>query len=431
MAGGLVDLTNVDPYAKANEASARFYAERNKGLQKIWDAAGQAISAGFERKRQNEEMRADEERVFESKVNQTIQTDRTDKFTTEQLEQVGRGFKQEYYDAVKAYESGPKDEEAKRALSEVKATSLNSAKMIAGSLEKIGASVDNFDQMVQAGNVSDATNPTVRTFLKDLADPNTKEDQYKIVKDANGALKYKGKTSAGEDVDFFLSDIAEGRNAFAITPKADIDGLTTQLSKQVSELVKEEPTEFGAAKVTDWDRVGVQVGDTLNKMFDDEQTFRRVAAELGYDYQAFETAKAEGGEEEMRAKIKDEMMGRVQAITPDVREITAVKPEYAFQMASPGEKIKHEAAVQEKLESSQAALDAISKQDPDYFKGLVGSVPGAEDVQIKNGKVIFYSHTAAGKAKPEQVFKLNSSGDKQRLLELANKNNKLSKFLIQ
>ena len=438
----LIDLTNVNPWRDANEATARANAQN----QQTWAQLANTLDRAAQRRRASAESnRAQRDREYaliNKETDQLVQPQTNNKMTDIQLQQLGQQFKQEYYDAVKQYEASDKSDEARQAFEQVKQRSLGSARVVSKSLENLTAQMETFREAYNDGGISDAVNPAVRKFMADLMDPETPVDTYQIVPDPEtGDLRYVDSETGGKEVNFSLDDIANGKNQFSPLVPVDMPTVITGLMKDVSDIRTQEKRDWGIASVKDWSAIGEQIDGRMNQLLEDDNDFRVLAAEEGFGYEAIQAV--ENGEgwtdvdgqqynsiEDIKRELKSDILDKVKAVTPDVERQEFIKSEYQFEMASPLQREQHLQAQTEAARSSGDALAAIGKQDLDYFKGMIGLIPGAEGATIKNGKLAFYSHLAGGKQKVEQVFDLKSSGDKKRLVDLANQNNVLSKYIL-
>ena len=128
----LVDLTNVNPWQQENEANARAFQQNRQ----TWDRINQTIQAGIARRNelqaQDRDIRDREYALANRATDQLVQPQTNNKFTDIQLQQLGRQFKAEYYDAVKTYEASDKSDEAREAFENAKQRSLGSARVVSG-----------------------------------------------------------------------------------------------------------------------------------------------------------------------------------------------------------------------------------------------------------------------------------------------------------
>ncbi len=293
----LVDLTNVNPYAGQVEAQRRLNETNAKVWGNLTNQISQGIQAGIARRNALEERnRAQRDREYALAAEATgklVQAKTGTKYTDMQLQQVGRQFKQEYYDAVKTYENSDKGDEARAAFEEAKQTSLGSARTIGASIDQLGTAMDAFKEQARVEGISDAVNPSIRQFFADLNDPETPADQYQIIKDPEtGQLKYQGTTSEGQPVDFFLDDLANGENSFAPQAKPDMPSVIMNLTKGLDAAVKQEKRDNGVVEVTDWNSVDQALTSRINTLFDDDTNFRQMASGLGYGFEEVESVLA-------------------------------------------------------------------------------------------------------------------------------------------
>ncbi len=298
----LVDLTNVNPYAGQVEAQRRLDETNAQVWSNLTNKISQGIQAGIARRQElDNETREQRDREFKlanESTSKLVQANTGTKYTDVQLQQVGRQFKQEYYDAVKTYENSDKGDEARDAFEEAKQASLGSARTIGASIDALSTSMDAFKEQAKVNGISNAMDPAIRAFFADLNDPATRPEQYQIVKDDQGRLKYQGTTSPTESnpkgypVDFFLEDLANGENEFAPQGKEDMPSVIQTLTKGLDAAVKQEKREHGVVEVTDWNSVDQALTSRINELFDDDTNFRQMAAGLGYGYNQVETVIA-------------------------------------------------------------------------------------------------------------------------------------------
>ena len=386
----LIDLTNVDPYGPQVEAQARAQQASANMWTNISQQISQGIQAGQKRRAALEERnRAIRDREYaeaNKATDKLVQAQSNHKYTDVQLQQVGQQFKQEFYDAVKEYQSSDKGDEARQKFEEAKQRSLGSARTISASIENLGNSMESFLQQAKDGGISDSMDPAVRSFFADLNDPATPADQFKIVSDEEtGQLKYRGKTSDGHDVDFFLDDLANGENQFAPVPKANMPGIVQNLMKNAVDAKKRIETDWGYAEVTDWDSIGLQLNGRIDELLEDDKNFRSLAAGLGYGYEEIENAKngvafsddqEEGAEEissieGLKEAMRRELMQQVELLTPHQRN--------DFQVEA--QKNAHEQRLADKKQETYAGIQTL-RQTTD-FGGYVGKkavINGAEGV---------------------------------------------------
>ena len=118
-------------------------------------------------------------------------------------------------------------------------------------------------------------------------------DNYQIVPDDQGHLRYQGVTSGGNEVNFSLDDIANGENEFLPVPKADMPGIITDLTSGLAQTKKKIQEEWGVREVTDWAAMGDALDSKFESYLDDPTNFRSVAAGLGFGYEEFKAAESE------------------------------------------------------------------------------------------------------------------------------------------
>ena len=421
----LVDLTNVNPWAQVNEATARANAQNQQTwaqLANTLDRAAQRRQATAER---NRAQRDREYALINKETDQLVQPQTNNKMTDIQLQQLGQQFKQEYYDAVKQYEASDKGDEARQAFEQVKQRSLGSARVVSKSLENLTSQMETFREAYNDGGISDAVNPAVRKFMSDLMDPETPVDAYQIVPDPDtGDLRYVDAETGGEQVNFLLDDIANGENQFSPLVPVDMPKVITGLMKDVSDIRKEEQRDWGIASVKDWTAIGEQIEGRMDELLKDDNDFRVLAAEEGFGYEALQAVKnnetwtdVDGNEyssiEDIKRELKSDILDKVKAVTPDVEQRAF---EFQPQPTLSDQAQTEQALEKQKVLDSQIAT-AAKDLDVDYFSNnIVGKVKGVDRVVKKDGKIVFV--TGFGKnQKVNQVFDPNKLGDLQRLSE--------------
>ena len=422
----LVNLTNVNPWQQENEAAARANEQNQRTWAQLQNTLDKASERRYRAREKNRELRDKEYALAADATDKLVQANTNNKFTDIQLQQLGQGFKQEYYNAVKQYEASDKSDEARQAFEEAKQRSLGSARVISKSLDNLGAQMETFKQAAKTSGISDATDPAIREFFTDLQDPDTPMDQYQIVPDEQtGQLRYVGKTSGGRDVDFLLDDIANGENGFAPIPEADMPKIITGLTEDLSKIRTKIKEDWGVREVTDWKAMGEALDSRFDNYLSDTTNFRSVAAGLGFDYDAFKAAEA--GEtitveaiddevheisslDDLKAAVKKELFDQVEATTPHTEKI--------LYDTRPGEVAEVKAKQAEEISAQTSAQfeEAIATKDPSAFNGylgkqvvlngLKGNVYGV-DVKGNKAKLTI----RAGKEGEERDFDLKNIND--------------------
>ena len=448
----LADITHIDPYKQENEARARRYQVQNQALQHVFDNIAGGLQKGNERRlalaEKDKQFTDRETALANQQGNQLTQTESTNKFTNKQLQETGRAFKQEYFNAVKAYEASDKSDEAKQALEDAKAKAMGSARTIAQTYENIDAQMELFRQAAKSGQISSATDPAVRAFMIDLQDPATPVDKFQIVDDGQGNLKYVGTAGqevdeqgnpvegTGYPVDFYLEDIANGNNSFTPTAKVDMPNILTNLAKQIPDAKREVEREWGLARVNDWDQIGEAMSGSLDQMLKDETDFRQIAAELGYDHTKFNDIVAEQGYDFLKGEVKNELMQQLAETTPEVEErLVEYNPvsQESQKVMETKAAIQQEEALQ-KQQDINATLNraaANPTENLDYFRNaVIGQKIGnklIDDASIhkKTGRLVFTSGIGKENAKAVAQFDLNKLADRQRLSEFFGGNRNL------
>ena len=421
----LVNLTNVNPWQQINEATAR----ANEQNQRTWaqlqgnlERAAQRRAATNER---NQALRDREYALANEATAQLVQASTNNKFTDVQLQQLGQGFKKEYHDAVRIYEQSDKTDEDRAAFEEAKQRSLGSARVISGSLDKLTAQMETFRQAASTESISNATSPAIREFMADLQDPEVAMERYTIEADENGQLRYVGTTSGGKEVNFLLDDIANGENAFAPIPKADMPTVITNITKDLSQIRKQVKEDWGVREITDWSAMGEQLNSRFDKVLSDPTNFRSIAAELGFGYEEFASAEAgepimavaaDGSEYELNSldqlkdAVKQELMDQVEATTPHTEKVL-----YDTRQ-SEVDQFKAQQAEQSAIQTSQIFEQAVGSKDPAAFNqflgkpvvlnGLKGNV---HSVEVKGRKANLTIRS--GNNGEEKSFNLNNLDD--------------------
>lgn len=338
MAGRLADLTNVNPWEAENRGNQQAFEQNQRTWDRLQTQLGKAAQRRSDLNARNQALRDREYEIANESTSKLLQPQTNNKFTDLQLQQLGQGFKQEYYDAIKQYEASDKGDEAKQAFEEAKQRSLSSARVISGSLSKLGAQMETFKKAAAEGGISDATDPRVRMFMMDLADPNTPMDKYAIVPDPEtGELRYIDTETQGQEVSFLLDDVANGENGFAPIPKADMPGIVSGLMKGIAQSKKQIQEDWGVREVTDWDAMGEVLDSRMEELFKDNTNLKSIAAGLGFGFEEFEAAQTGQtletriGEDDysisnmddLKAALKQEMLDQVEAITPHEDNILA------------------------------------------------------------------------------------------------------------
>ena len=429
----LVDLTNVNPWQQENEGAAR----ANEQNQRTWaqltntlDKAAQRRQATAER---NRALRDREYALANNETSQLVQASTNNKFTDVQLQQLGQQFKSEYYDAVKQYEASDKGDEARAAFEEAKQRSLGSARVVSGSLDKLTAQMETFRQAASTGAISDATNPAVREFMMDLQDPEVAMNRYSIEPDEQGQLRYVGTTSEGKEVNFLLDDVANGENAFAPVPKADMPKILTGITGDLSKIRKQVKEEWGVREVTDWEAMGTQLDARLDSYLSDPTSFKSVAAELGFGYEEFANAEAgipvttldpEGNEievdniDDLKNAVKMELMDQIEATVPHDEKILVDNRQSEVDKFKTEEKIKKQANLNE------GVTKALESGNTSYFRdSLIGTKDPAtgkpiQEVKFKDGKMQLIGLTSSNKPFLIGQYETDKLGDRQRITEL-------------
>ena len=426
----------VDPWGKEVESQRQAYAQNRQTLQGAFQMLQQNLSIASERRQnlqdQEQAFRDREYRLVNTATDKLIQPQTNSKVTDVQLQEVGHQIKQEYYDAIKTYQNSEKSDEDRQAFEAARSKSLSSARTINGALEALTGQTEAFRAQYNNGGISAAVDPSVRNFMADLIDPETPSDKYQIITDPEtNELKYIDTETGGEQVNFFLSDVANGDNQFRALPKVDMPKAIQGFLQGVSFDKKQIENETGIAEVTDWAAIGNQIDGRLDDFLKNEDTFKTVAAEEGFGWDAFDIVSRydETGEpyvdidgteytsvDEIKAAVKQDIVNKIEAITPHQQTQVYTKPEFRKPDLS------QQAATQEGIEKQSQLDDQIGKAaqqgDIDFFRNqLLGKIKGVDDMVIKDGKLVLVSGFGK-KATPEQVYDLSKTGDLQRLSEL-------------
>ena len=412
MPGGLVDLTNFNPWKDESERSWRRHNARQQAMQGAFQALQQNLQRGIDRRNrvaeQNRAMRDREYALINEKTDKIFQDHQGQKVNDVQLQQTGQMIKQEYYDAVKTYQDSDKGDEARAAFEQAKQKALTSARTISKALDNVDAQISTFQDAIKDGGISDATDPAVRSFIGDLMDPNTPPDQYRIETDPEtGQLKYVGQTSDGQDVSIFLDDLANGDIAYSPIPKADMPKIIMNLTKGVTDITKQEKYDWGVAEVTDWDTIGLALDSRIDELIKDDKAFKQIGAELGYDYNAFQAIMSGEGftdedgreitnEAELRGAVKEELLQQIESVTPHLNR----------ELQRTTQQTQKEATVAERTAKTQQVFDTIGSGDPNYFNtvftgksvNLQGVKSNFREAEVKGGVLRIKGVTGSGKS---------------------------------
>lgn len=439
----LADLRNVDPFGPAVEAQGRFYAERNRALQQAFDRITQGISLSRQRRdnlrEQERAFRDREYALISDNTNKLVQPNTSSSITDVQIQELGTQMKKEYYAAVKEYEQSDKGDEARQKFQEAKQAALTSARTVSGAIENLGAQAESFRQLYNSGGVSAAVNPAVREFMIDIIDPATPADKYQIVQDPDtGEYKYIDTETGGEKINFFLSEVANGENHFAPIAKIDMPEMYMKLMNGVSRTKKQIENEFGIAEVTDWDAIGTAIDGRMDNLLSDQNTFKAIAAEEGFGWDAFDIVSRyeqtgepyvdiDGTEytsiDQIKEAVKQDIMDKIESITPHEENQVYTRPEHRQPTLAQQAQLEENVANQQQL--NRSITEAAGKKDVDFFKNqILGRVKGIDNVVFKDGKLILVSGFGS-KASPEQVYDLSNISDLGRLTELMGGNRDL------
>lgn len=400
----LVDLTRVDPYGPQVEAQGRALAERNRALQGVFDQITNGIQAGRARRQRQDEIdrnfRDREYAIIDNATSKLVQPNTNNKFTDVQLQQLGQEFKQDFYSAVKEYQNSDKSDEARQAFDQAKQRALESARVISGSLDALGAQMDNWRSLYKDGGINPATDPAVREFMADLNDPNTPPDHYSIEADPEtGQLKYVGKTSqSGHDVSFFLDDLANGENQFAPIPKVDMPAVVQNLMQGVTAIKKQEEREWGVAEVTDWDAIGNALDGRMEQLLADDDSMRAIAGGLGYTYEELQNTDPE----DLKREIKTELMQQIEYLTPhEVNDQIANTQRERQAIANRSQMVNNASNIRSAIAGNDFAA---YENQPAILKGLKGNIASIKTLDSGKVEVTVRSGQKGG---AKQVFEPN------------------------
>ena len=442
----LVDLTNVNPWAQINESTARANEQNQRTWAQLQNTLDKAAARRAATRERNQTLRDREYALANQETSQLVQASTNNKFTDMQLQQLGQQFKSEYYNAVKAYDQSDKSDEARQAFEEAKQRSLGSARVISGSLDKLTAQMETFRQAAKTGGISDATNPAVREFMADLQDPEVAMEQYSIEPDDQGQLRYVGTTSGGKEVNFLLDDIANGENAFAPIPQADMPTIVSGLTKDLANIKKQERTEWGVVEQRDWSTLGNELNSRFDKYLEDPTNFKSVAAGLGFGYEEFTAAEAgepikgvaaDGSEyditdlDSLKAAVKQELMDQVEATVPHEQKILLDTRNTEVNKFQAEQKLEKQAAINEQVSTALGSKD----KGVEFFKTqLTGTKDPAtgkviQKVQYnKKGQLQLLGLTSNNKPFLIGQYETDKIGDQQRLTELFGGNRNLAQM---
>ena len=447
------DITNLKPFTSVANAQAKVYQANANMWAGISDQISRGIQAGQARRAALEErnrgIRDKEYALANQETDKLVQAKSNHKYTDQQLQQVGQKFKQEFYDAVKEYEASDKGDEARQKFETVKQRSLGSARTLGESIEKLGDQMDMFMDQARSGGISDAVNPAVRSFFADLNNPETPVEQFQIITDpVTGQLKYKGKTSDGHDVDFFLEDIANGENQFAPIAKADMPKVMNNLIKNVSNITRQEKYDWGTAEITDWDTIGQVLDGRIEELFSDPTNFKALASGLGYGYEELENArtgqafKDEDGREitdetSLRDAMKQELLQQMETVIPhmNVQNQTLIQK---TQQEQQNLEIKNQAT-----SNALNVRSAIQSGDfgayenkPATIKGLKGNIASIKTLSSGSVEVTVRSGQKGGakqtfKPNDPQLYAILGGGDYNSAAVGLQELNRIDQLLVQ
>lgn len=438
----IVDLTKVDPYAENVEQQALLAAQRQENYQHLFDNVSRSIQAGVQRRDKlnadNREMRDREYALANKETGNLLQAETNNKFTDLQIQGLGRQFKQEYYQAYKTYENSDKSDEARQAFEQSKQRSLGSARVVSGSLEKLGAQMEMFRNAASLDAISDGTDPSVRQFMLDLQDDSVAQEHYQIVPDEEtGSLRYVGRTTAteenpdGYEVSFLLDDIANGENLFVPLAKTSMPDLVMELTKNVSAMRQTEEREWGIVEVNNWKGMEDALTSNINKKLTDPNAFKSIAAGMGYGFNDIQTLKnggaitTEDGVEisdisGLKDAMREELLMQIETIIPAERIVHDKRRSELLQ------KYKQDDVNQIALEKDTTIFSNITAsfdgEDPQYFQTQLlganvrgrGGLAEVSNVKFKDGKLQLFSGIGDD-VKPLDVFDYSDPADMARL----------------
>ena len=369
-----------DPWGKQVESQRAADAQVNQAITGGFDRLTRTFDALAARKKavqeRNQQFRDREYKIISDETAKLYQTHSGNKVTDMQLAQLGDRMKKEYYDAVKNYQNSDKGEEAKKEFMMIKDRAINSASVVSGSLDNLTAQMDVWKNLYKTDSVSDANDPMVREFIEDLNDPETPLDKYTIVPDEEtGELRYVDAETGGNEVNFSLNDIAEGKNAFLPIERADMSGIVQGLTKDLASAVKQERTEWGVVEKTDWSAMENVIDSRIDDLLSEDKQFRAIASEMGYDYQDVEQIRQgqpytlPSGEvvddiqdlDGLKAAMKQELKDGIEKYTPHqerVLEDTRVTEQQKFQQ---------EQSIAQKSQKASETFSLIGDGNTEYL----------------------------------------------------------------
>ena len=288
-------ITNVNPYA----------VDRRANIQAA-QSAGQSIGSGIEalgdiKSKAEARKQADEDRVFKNEERHRDLLDREQRRDTEtfgELNQatsnsgaIGRQFQQLAADDKAAFveltsklQDSSTSKEERSEIREQMGMIGNRAKTIASGLSKLNENAASWDKIRTTNGISDATPPAARDFMMDLINREN-EDRYEIYTDENGKEKFKGTTSNGHEIDFFVDDVANGTNVFRAIPKANKEDILDGIRKEVPDQLKTIDNAYGLAQQNDTEAMGQQAGKVIMERLNNEDQYRSLASVYGFGYE--------------------------------------------------------------------------------------------------------------------------------------------------
>ena len=417
-----------DPWGKQVESQRAADAQVNQAITGGFDRLTRTFDALAARKKavqeRNQQFRDREYKIISDETAKLYQTHSGNKVTDMQLTQLGDRMKKEYYDAVKNYQNSDKGEEAKKEFMMIKDRAINSASVVSGSLDNLTAQMDVWKNLYKTDSVSDANDPLVREFIEDLNDPETPLDKYTIVPDEEtGELRYVDAATGGNEVNFSLNDIAEGKNAFLPIERADMSGIVQGLTKDLASAVKQEKTDWGVVEKTDWSAMENVIDSRIDDLLSEDKQFRAIASEMGYDYQDVEQIRQgqpytlPSGEvvddiqdlDGLKAAMRQELKDGIEKYTPHQEKVLLDT------RATEVDKFKAEQDEAVAAEAAQVFEQAVAAKDPAAFNNYLGKPA------VLNGlKGLVHSVTPKGKDKVTLTIRSGQKGREDRTFDLNN-----------
>ncbi len=221
-------------------------------------------------------------------------------------EAMAREWKSDYVVAKRMYDNG---ELSPQEFSQKKNSLFQNAAEFKQASTNINTTVQEYDQAVQEGRISDSTPAEIRDILDTLR----KGGEGISVKNINGIPMLVGKTAGGQDISVPITEISSGKNAWRFNEKVDIapalDGLYGKYEKL--KISAEGPNGQVTQRNPSFEELQGRIDEDVANMLNNESTLRAIASdELGIDPLAFEGREENdpgGTKAEVAAFLKDKL----------------------------------------------------------------------------------------------------------------------------